>query len=240
MWILLLVVAAAIGAGVYFLYNSDALVKDGIETYGSEYLGTDVKVTGVRLSFAEGSGRVTGLEVAQPPGFEGDSALRVQSIDVGLNAPASTAELVVIDYIAIDGAELLAIARGAEDNSFQALLDNLQRDSDRNGGTSQGSMPKFVVSRFDFTNASAKARIPFIDREVTLAIPDVRITDIGGTAGATAEEVAQAIVGPITASATRAVSKAISDAALERAGDELKDRLGGALDKLRGLGHPTD
>lgn len=238
-WIFAVVVIAAVGVAAYLAFNSGALMKDGIETYGSQVLGAQVTVSSAALSLRDGEGTVSGLSVAQPVGFEGDSAIEVDSISIRLNVAASTTDVVVMERVVIDGAQVLAIARGAEDNNFQALLDNLQRNT---GATkSQGqATPRFIISRFDFTNAKATARLPGSGQAVTLSIPDVRLVDIGrDVGGLTAEELTQAIAAPITAAATRAISKSISNAALEQAQGILKDRLGSSLDKLRELGHPN-
>lgn len=238
-WIVLVLTVAIVAIAGYLMLNSGALAKDGIETYGTEYLGTRVSVGSVELSVADGTGTIRSLDIAQPVGFEGDSAVRVDAIALVLNVAESTADVVVIDRISVDGARIHAIARGAGDHNFQSLLDNLQTSA----GTSSADTPaqKLMIRRFDFTNASAAARLPGNDSDIELSIPDVHLSGIGETTGgATPQEVAAVIMGPVTKAVTRAVSESMSAGLVRGASDAVRDKLGGSLDKLRQLGHPTD
>lgn len=234
--VIVVLIAAIVG---YVVLNSGALAKQGIETYGTEFLGAKVNVDRVELSLADGAGTIRSLDIGQPAGFDGDSAVRVDSIALVLNTAESTADLLVIDRITVDGARINAIARSAEDNNFRALLDNLQRTTGM--AQSESSSQKLIIRRFEFTNAIANAALPLTAKSVELSIPDVHLTDIGdATAGATPDQVARLIMVPVTKAVMRAVSESISASVVKGASDAQRDRLGGSLDKLRQLGHPTD
>ena len=56
-----LILIVAIAGGVYYvLSNLDNLIKEAIETYGSEATQTAVRVESVKLKLTEGSGGITG------------------------------------------------------------------------------------------------------------------------------------------------------------------------------------
>jgi hypothetical protein len=231
-----------VGIVAYVATNSDALAKEGLESYGSAALGTKLTVDDVHLSLTEGEGTVKGLAIAQPSGFEGDDLLQVDSVAMRLDVPASTTDVVVIDSITVDGARLHAIVRGGRDMNFQALLNNVKRGiGDAGDASADADATKLIIRRFDFVNARATTQLPLVSENIELPLDDIHLTDIGkATGGATPEEVARVIVGPITSSVMRAVARSASGSAIDDMRDKLKRKLGGSLDKLRELGHPVD
>ena len=59
--VLLLVVVGIAGVGLYVSRNIDGLVKDMVETIGTDVTGTQVAVTDVTISLTDGAGAVSGL-----------------------------------------------------------------------------------------------------------------------------------------------------------------------------------
>ena len=61
--VLLLVVVGIAGVGLYVSHNIDGLVKEMVESIGTDVTGTQVAVTDVTISLADGAGAVSGLTV---------------------------------------------------------------------------------------------------------------------------------------------------------------------------------
>ena len=59
---------AVIAAGaVFFVFSSlDSLIKEAVETYGSEIIQAEVKLDGVELDPGSGRGALKGLMVGNP------------------------------------------------------------------------------------------------------------------------------------------------------------------------------
>ncbi|MDH3311484.1 MAG: hypothetical protein OEM95_12535, partial [Gammaproteobacteria bacterium] len=69
--IFVLVLVAAIGAGLYYLFtNLDAIVKAAIEKAGSQTTQTAVRVDSVKIVLSEAAGTIKGLSIANPKGFD--------------------------------------------------------------------------------------------------------------------------------------------------------------------------
>lgn len=245
-WILGIVVLALVGVAIFLVLNSGGLVKDAIEKYGSQYLETDVSVSQVNLSLAEGSGEILGLNIDNPQGFDAGSAFRLGRIKVVLDPSQISADLIVLKEVIVDGAQVAAQVRG-KDTNLQGLMDNL----DENLGTEESPAaeetapgPKLIINRFQFKNAQAAVDSDLAG-QFDVSIPDINLKDIGqSTNGATAGEVMQQVLKPII----KAVSREMISQGLDIEGAKAKlqenvqktvsDKLGtglkGLKDKFRG------
>ena len=82
----LAVVVVAIAGALYYAYsNLDGIAKDLMESAGSEALGVPVRVAGVHIELSQGKATVTGLTVANPPGYSDNSALSFGQITVQIS-----------------------------------------------------------------------------------------------------------------------------------------------------------
>jgi len=136
----------------------------------------------------------------------------------------------------VTGADVRAVATATGSTNFGVLLDNLKRSSG-NRGTDTTNL-KFIIDRFDFTSATASARLPLLDHPQALEMPDVHVTDIGRrSGGVTVGEAARALLAPIV----KAAVKSARDAETGKLEDSVEHKLGGSLsDTLRQLTHPAD
>ena len=236
LWILAIVVLLVVGAGVYLVMFSGNLLKDGIETYGPQYLGADVKVSAVELSLAEGSGEVRGLRIGNPQGFDGADAMRLGKIKMVLDTGQISEELVVLKQVQIDGAEIAAIAKGKATN-LQQLMDNVVAAAgleDTDADT--GPQIKLIIDRLDFTNAKTSVSSDLLG-DVSVDIPDIHLKDIGRESnGVTAAEAVKQLMEPIYKSVSSAMIAQGLDLDVEGLKSNLKDKLGEKLGGgLKGL-----
>jgi hypothetical protein len=136
--------------------------------------------------------------------------MKLGEMKVVLDPSEISETLVVLKQVLIDGAEVAAIAKGQRTN-FQQLMDNLQANTGATNETASAgedeSEMKFIIDRFDFTNAKASLASDVLG-DLDLVLPDIRLQDIGRkTNGATAAEVAEQILKPITAAISSAAVK---------------------------------
>ena len=245
-WILGIVVLALVGVAIFLVLNSGGLVKDAIEKYGSQYLDTDVSVSRVNLSLAEGSAEILGLNIDNPRGFDAGSAFRLGQIKVVLDPSLISADLIVLKEVIVDGAQVAAQVRG-KDTNLQGLMDNLNE----NLGTEESAPeeeaapgPKLIIDRFQFSNAQTTVDSDLAG-QFEVSIPDVTLKDVGrSTNGATAGEVMEQILKPIIKAVTQEMvsqgldiegAKAqLQDNVQKKVSDKLGGSLKGLTDKFRG------
>lgn len=236
--VLLILVLVVAGMAGYFLLFSGDLVKKGIEAFGPEYLGADVRVGSVDIDFVAGTGEIRGLVIGNPKDFAGPYAMSLDRIGLTLDVDQLSSELVVIKELLIEGASVAAVAVGKETN-FQKLMENLQAkaggEDDTAVAPSSEAGTKFIIDRFVFTDADVKLNSDILG-ESELSIPPIRIADVGRKSnGATAVEVGQQLIKPIT----DAISQAVVSQGLELEGVKTK-LLEKVRDKVPGVDKITD
>lgn len=239
------VLALVIGAiAVFLVSNLDGLVRDVIESVGTEVVGAPVKVDGVRIELKQGRGTISGISIANPRGFPAGNAFELKRIELALDLANLTRDLIAIDSIAVTGAAINAIQDPAG-NNLQALLNNIRGSgSDASEpGSSDSVAPKLSIGEFRFEEASVSVSLPAANLSRTAKIPDVILRNIGSkSGGVTAAEAARQILEPLTRRALEASTgvsteqleqRARDEAgkALERGQERLKEKLGGLLDR---------
>lgn len=233
-----IVLVLVIAGGVLFLYtNLDRLVAGVIEREGTEATQTNVSVGEVSIDLQAGSAGISRLAVANPQGFSDQPAIALEDFAIDLDPMAVTADPLVIESVTVDGARLLVEQQGAE-NNLETIMASLQRQaSEKPAPEAEGR--KLIIDRFELTDASAMLRVPGLDQERQVDIPEVVLTDIGrATNGATAAGVARQVLEPL-------IEMALESAAARGVGDALKEKLDeaesdAAKDLLEQLGHPPD
>ncbi|HEY6598861.1 MAG TPA: hypothetical protein VIZ30_06095 [Pseudomonadales bacterium] len=225
--VLLLVV---VGVFVYFARNTNAIVKDAIESVGSRYVGAPVRVGSVDISLADGRGTLKDLEIGNPPGYAGAYALRADLVSMTLDVAATTSALVVLNAVVVDGARVAAIAKSAQETNLGALA--------RNVPASDSPAPKLIIDRLEMTNTQASVASPYVAQALDVDVPDVHLTQVGrSSGGADAGQVVRQILAPIT----RSITQSLSTTAMKRLGVDPKKATSEAQramqDKLRSLGH---
>jgi AsmA family len=237
-------VVLVIGIVVFFVMNSNAIVKRAIEAVGTEELGVPVNVARVNLSLREGRATIDGLTIGNPPGFDSKPALQIQSFTVALDMPASSQNLFVIDRIAVAGASVAAQVSAEGKTNFSTIMQNLESPSGESTSSAAGNI-KLIVRHFDFTGASATATAPLLKKPVEFSIRDIHVNDVGkAEGGVSPSALGQALLRPVVAavvSELRNVGVAGLRKSLEsKVNDSLNQQLKGGLQQLQQLGHPSN
>jgi hypothetical protein len=236
----------AVAVVAYFLVsNLDAIIEDVIEQVGSEVTQTRVSLNNVEIDLSTGEGRLTGLTIANPPGYDSDYAFELDDIVVAI-APASlTKPVIVISQVKIDGASLIAEQKGTRTN-LSELLDNIESGSAETQKQAPGeseepaaSPLRLMIENFAFINTQATL-VTEEKGENSLKIPDVRRSNIGNKeTGLSPEELAQQILGSVVKEVERAVGKYLgklaADAVEKKLTEDMSESDKSKLDGLKSL-----
>ena len=231
---IVLLLLLVVGVFVYVGYNTNSIVKNAIETIGTQYLGAPVKVKEVEIALQEGRGTLKELEIGNPPGYTGAYAMRFGTVSIEMDAAHSTSQLIVLKRITIDGARAAAIANTPKDTNFRALSSNVPTS----GGA---STIKLIVDKLDVTNTQASVSSPLLTRALEVNVPDEHLTDVGRSSnGVDVGTLIAQVLAPIT----RAVTRSMTDAGMKRLGVDPSqfnsDAAQRMRDTLESLGHPTN
>lgn len=184
-------------------------VKAAVETLGPRVAGVPMSLRSFSVSPFTGGVRLRGLVVGNPPGYKTPSAFELGDIRVRVRLRSLFSDAVVVEHIVVrkaaatyefgpGGSNVAVIQRKA------ASFSGGEAGAPSGGGTSK----RLIIKDFRFEGGRARLSAPFLaGKAVEVAIPDIRLKDIGGEKG----------VSPARAAAEmlRAVSGAVAGAGVE-------------------------
>lgn len=193
-----------------------------MEKYGTQAIGTAVRVNKVTLHPAQGKGAIEGLTVANPKGYGAPHIISLGAISIRLDPRSLAADPAVIDDIRITSP--LVVYEMNEDRvaNVDVLKKNLGADrpsktAGRGKKSAKEEGKRLRIRRLVIESARADVRISALGgKPRTVTLSRIEMKDIGGTRGATPEQVAKQIVTAIVAEATREVGKAGAERLLEK------------------------
>lgn len=220
--------------------NLDAIVKTAIETYGSEATKTAVHVASVKLDLKEGKATITGLSVANPKGFTDPNVFELGRISTRVDTASLNKNPIVIDEIHISAPAVVYEINRSGVSNVEVLKKNLGMGGGSQASSS-GSERKMIIRKIIVDGSSAKVRIAALNREQSVSLPRIVMTDVGAkSGGATAAEVARQLSDTMLANVKGSVAKIGVDKYLGKSADavkaEMQKHVGGAAgDMLKGL-----
>lgn len=247
-----IVAAAAIG---YHYFSLESIVKKVVHKYGSEVTGTDVNLGGFSLSFKDGSGKITGLEVGNPKGYDTPYLLTLGEVSVKVDLKSLTTDTIVIDQVLIKKPvityEMLSltqnnikqiqqnIAKNTSKVSAEANVENKPVKADEKPKTTSEKSKKVVIKLVNITGGEIKASaaIPGKSQEISVALPEIKIEGIGESKkGENIPQVIARILNQILSTATQTVIKSNLGDLKGVAEENLNNVVGGVKDRVKNLG----
>jgi hypothetical protein len=232
--VIILLVVIALAAAVMYL---DVLIKAGVERVGPEITGTTVKVESVTLSLLSGQGRIKGLDIGNPPGFQTARAFKLTDAKVKVDLKSALSDKLIIEEILIDGPEITYEAASSGSN-LAKLQTNVTAFGKSEGAKEpapaqkkMGAQRKIQINDFVLKNAVVNASAPqLMQGSHPIPLPDIHLRDMGkGPEGVTAQGAAAQVLTAVNVAALQAVAssgkflnegvKAAQDAAKRLGGD---------------------
>ncbi len=207
--ILLLLIAAG---GYYFFTNLDSIVKTAIEKYGSEATGTQVKVQNVSLSLTSGTGSISGLTIANPPGYSAPHALSISKITLKLDISSLAGKgPIIIDALTVEQPQAAFEIQGLSPvSNLETIESNIKAFNGSSAATQPsaqgGTMARGeIVRNFSITGGQLTASAPALaHKTLTEKIPPMQLANLGGKYGATPVQLGTEILHLILAQAAYA------------------------------------
>ena len=211
-----IVLTVIVGGAVYLFSSLDGIVKKIIEDVGSQVAGVKVSVGGVKISLSEGKASITGLTVANPPGFSSDPAIKLGEISVVLDTGSVRSNPIVVKDVLI-GAPAVAYEIASGGSNLDAIQKNVQAFTAKQGGGKpaepakagdKSEEKKVVIDHLAITGGQVKLAAGGIPGAATTAnLPKIEMKDIGkGSGGASATQVAQKVLDALVNGAVKSAS----------------------------------
>jgi hypothetical protein len=247
--ILLLVIAGL----SYVASNLNELVKDSVQTVGSDVLQTAVTLETVDVQLMQSRVSLTGLRIANPPGFSDPNIFEMQQVVVDIDVMTLLDKLVHIEEIRIDGARVIAEQKGSKIN-LQVMQEKLAGEEGAAQPTpaaegEPSATPDITIKldTFNFVNSSTYLLSDqWGDRE--FLVPAINLQNVGGERGLPPEQFANALLKPILAQLNKGLQgqlkqifkdkgreklKAEEDRAKKRLDSELEKQFGDNADDVK-------
>jgi hypothetical protein len=241
------------GMSIFLLSNLDGLIKEAVETVGSEATQAKVTLNEVSISIKSGNGAIRGLIVANPKGFKTPSAFELGGISITLDTGSLGQDPTVIKETAITNPKVTyeLEAGGSNVDAIQKNVDAYAKQFASGGGEAkkEGEGPKIIIENLYIRGGEVSVSAAFLQgKALTTPLPDVHLKDIGKEKkGASPAEITKKIIDSLTKGAGYAVGALNLDKMMEGAGaaakaigDKAKDAMKGAGDVTKGAGETLE
>ncbi len=220
----LLVLLIVIGLVVYGASQSGTIIREAVLEYAPKATGADVSLDKVNVSLLGGSAGLSGLTVGNPKGFKSDHAFKLGNMDVKIDLGSLTGDVIRIEEIRIDGADLI-YEIGTKGNNISRIQKNIEAYSQSLGlAASDDSAAKFIVDHIYITGTKVKLSSDLLGgKGAGLTLPDIHLKNIGTEdKAATAGEVGSAVFGAVN----KGLSKVITKDMINNTMKDVKKKLG--------------
>lgn len=235
----------AIGGGVLVLLGIavlvvavlmiDSIAKTAIEKGGTYAMGVPTTLESASVGITSGTFAMSGLNVANPPGYSGPRFFGLKSGAVAANLGSVRSEVIEIPSLKLEGIRV-SLERNAKGSNYQTILDNMKKfeskDPTMKPPEEKGGK-KFVVR--EIVVRDVEVRLDMIGfggvnaPPVTIPIHEITLKNVGSAEG-----------GLTPGEITNVVVKAVLATAVERGGGiipgDVAGELLGGLSKLEGVG----
>jgi hypothetical protein len=195
-------------AAVFFYL--DSIVKTGIETVGSDVLGTGVSVSSVSISPLSGSGTVRGVTIENPEGFTEDNIMQLGEVTVSLNLTSLLGDIIEIYEVSVIEPVITYETKITTDN-IRALLANLpSTPGAANEDVADDAGKRLIIKEFNLRDAQVNLIASIIEQSVVLG--DIQLLDIGSeNQAATVSQALEKIVGAVSERILNAEMPSLND-----------------------------
>ena len=248
------IVLAVAGLTYYGLKNLDGIVKHVIEHVGTKVTGSQVAVESVSIKLKEGRGEISGLNLANPGGFDTDYLFQLNKVALDIKSNSLFGDVIVIDEVLIDGADIIAEQKGQQIN-LQVLLNNIEKNADPVDASEQEAQPvetdpnappvRLAITKFSFINNKAELHTEKWQPQV-LSVPNIVMSDLGtADKGLTPEELSREVVKRLIDAVEKSAKAALKKKAEEEAKKAISDQINKHIsqdtkDKLKKLQDAAD
>jgi hypothetical protein len=246
----LTIVAVVVIVTLVALQNLDGIIKNVIETVGSQVTQTKVTVAEVKFSLTDGRGEIRGLKIGNPPGYKSAHALSMKEVAVELDPASLTGSVFVIKEVLIDGADLIVEQKGTTTN-LKDLLKTMNSGaaasepapaaaaSEPAAAAASGGDVRLMLEEFAFTGTTATVTSSTLGK-ISLKMPAIRMQNIGDKeTGLTPQQLANRMVKTLFKQVEASVGKSLKKMAKKAGQDALEGNLSedakGKLDGLKSL-----
>lgn len=178
-----LAVAAMFGGGVYVMMNLGTFAEQITERVASKTLGVAVEIEGMDISLPERKVTISGLSVANPPGFDKAHAMTTEDISITLGNVSKT--LITFKDIQVTGTEVNVEVKEQTTN-LQTIKNNIkivppEPVENENGEEVVKEPLKVIIDQLALSGAKINPSVTLVSATdlAPVSVPNIVLNGIG-------------------------------------------------------------
>jgi uncharacterized protein involved in outer membrane biogenesis len=184
LWIAVgIVVVLVVGILIYGISNLGPIIKQAVNTKGPGITGTNLSLGDVDVALFSGQAKLQNFLLGNPKGYDAPNAMTVKSIRVDVDEKSLLEDTVVVDLIEVVKPEIF-FERKANTDNFQTILNQVKSAASSGQNKEEdgvGPAKKMVIREFLVREGQVNLAVSGLkDRQVTAALPEIRLQNIGG------------------------------------------------------------
>ena len=183
---LVLLIAIVVGSGFFYL---DSIAKKAIEEGGEMALGVPTSVEGIHISLLGGEASLSGLTIANAPGFSDSTFMGLGNGGVAVSVASLLNDTIVIPHVVLSDIHVNLEQQG-KSNNIEPLLANTKKMAGSGQSSSSTAAPaidsdasgkKFIVEYFALKNIQVNANLQLLGQssKVNLVLPEIELKNLG-------------------------------------------------------------
>ena len=237
---IVVVILLICGAALWYLAGGslNEFVKAQIETVGQQITEQQVSVKQVDIQLAKGAGSILGVNLPNPSGYKALNAFTLGEITLDINLKSLTQEPIIIDAIIIKNPEAFVEITESGQANIKELIDTIERHLPKSTSPQEQQQatskePKLSVNKITLAGTALSLDLSALgNKEHQLTLPDVQLTNIGGSEGLPASELGSVIAKEALSAIWKQAKKVQKDKLKKLAEEKLKEKAKKKLSEL--------
>jgi len=210
-WIGAIVAGAIVVTYLVCVFFLGSLVTKGVNRYGPSIMHVPLKLEMARLSPFSGEGTLSGLLIANPPGWEGDRAVAIGSIHIAVVPSSIFGDHIVVKEVEIKKPQFVYETKVVSSNIGDLLKG--MNEAESSGATGQATTKSGRPMKFEVRH------LTLIDGTITLGVgpaaiklpmPPISLTDLGTREGGiTSDQLALAVMRSVASNIAGTTAQAV-------------------------------
>lgn len=211
--LVVLIVLAVVGLLVLGVAQIDRIAKEAIERGGTYAMQVDTTVQAVDINIRGGTANMSGLNIANPSGFDTPHFLQMGESNASLDLGTINSDTLVMPSITLSGIDVI-LDKGGDPSNYNTILNSLKRFESKDTGGGGGDAPsaeggkKLIINSLKLQDINIRvANMPGVSLavgDVAVKIPEIELRDVGKEESMTTAEVINLVVKTVLAAAVEA------------------------------------
>ena len=207
--LILLIVISVVGLFMFAFAKIDSIAKEAVERGGTYAMQVETTVEKVDVDLTGGSATMSGLNIANPDGFDTDHFFALANTSASVDIQSINSPKIIMPEITLTGIDVI-LDKGGNPSNYNKILENLQRfESDEDTGTAPSEGGKsIVIQSLKLQDINIRvANMPGVSLavgDVAINIPEIELQNIGEKESMSAGDIINLVVKTVLAAAVEA------------------------------------